>query len=268
MSITKPEKLETFKINLNDSSMVECTYICPSCGEDVLDKTDTYCPYCGIKIKFVKSNSRKMSKVIKATEYEVDPNLPAESEFLYGCPNCEETCLHLYDEYCCTCGAKIKFLTLDKKIPKAIIGFKGNYRFLSNFYPSKIKLDKLIYPTAEHAYQAAKSINPGIRKRIARLDTPTAARELGRHIKLRKDWNNKKLDVMIRILEKKFTHNRDLSRKLVSTSNMLLVEENTWHDNYWGVCSCLRCRRNGNLGLNHLGNLLMMIREQTLGETK
>lgn len=35
--------------------------------------------------------------------------------------------------------------------------FSGEYRFLSNFYLAEVELDGEVYPTVEHAFQAAKS---------------------------------------------------------------------------------------------------------------
>ena len=36
--------------------------------------------------------------------------------------------------------------------------FEGEYRYLSNFYPSPIEWNKRTWPAVEHAYQAAKSL--------------------------------------------------------------------------------------------------------------
>ena len=44
-----------------------------------------------------------------------------------------------------------------------------------------------------------------------------------------------------------------------TTGDAELIEGNTWHDNYWGVCSCSKC--NGR-GKNRLGKLLMKVREE------
>ena len=52
----------------------------------------------------------------------------------------------------------------------------------------------------------------------------------------------------------KFTQNEELKEKLLATENEELVEGNTWHDTYWGVCN----RR----GKNKLGKILMRIREE------
>jgi len=42
-----------------------------------------------------------------------------------------------------------------------------------------------------------------------------------------------------------------------------LAEYNTWHDRYWGICTCKVCHKQGE---NHLGLLLMKIRADLQGE--
>ena len=37
-----------------------------------------------------------------------------------------------------------------------ILGFRGEYRFMSNFYPVSVNFNHQWFPTVEHAYQAAK----------------------------------------------------------------------------------------------------------------
>jgi predicted NAD-dependent protein-ADP-ribosyltransferase YbiA (DUF1768 family) len=46
---------------------------------------------------------------------------------------------------------------------QTLTGFRQEFSFLSNFYPCIIEVDKLIYPTVENAYQAAKSDDPIVR---------------------------------------------------------------------------------------------------------
>jgi len=38
-----------------------------------------------------------------------------------------------------------------------IDSFKGDFRFLSNFYPVNVDYEGIMYPTVEHAYVAAKN---------------------------------------------------------------------------------------------------------------
>jgi len=140
-----------------------------------------------------------------------------------------------------------------------IKGFNGDYRFLSNFWPSPIEFEGITYPTVEHAYQAAKTLDDEIRSYIATLPTPGAAKRSGRGLSLRKDWNDVKLIIMETLLRKKF-YDPVLKGALLATTGNDLYEYNYWHDNYWGTCGCAKC---GNHGENHLGNLLMQLRNGT-----
>ena len=139
--------------------------------------------------------------------------------------------------------------------------FKGKYYFLSNFYPSSITpwADNITYPTVEHAFQAMKSLDINERKNIAQLPTPGDAKYAGRRVKLRPDWNNVKIDIMRQALEAKFK-NSELRELLLNTDDEILIEGNNWSDNFWGDCYCSRCRNIK--GQNHLGRLLMEIREE------
>jgi ribA/ribD-fused uncharacterized protein len=137
-----------------------------------------------------------------------------------------------------------------------IKSFSGDYSFLSNFYVSPVTFEGETYPSVEHAFQAAKSLDPIIRERIRTATTPGIAKKLGRAIKhLRLDWEQVKLDVMLTLLRAKF-QNVNLVRQLLATGGANLVEGNTWNDHFWGVC-------NGE-GKNHLGRLLMQVRQETL----
>jgi predicted NAD-dependent protein-ADP-ribosyltransferase YbiA (DUF1768 family) len=60
-----------------------------------------------------------------------------------------------------------------------ITGFKGEYAFLSNFYAHQITIDAIAYPTAEHAFQAAKTHDRDVKQAIAAKDTPAKAKRAG-----------------------------------------------------------------------------------------
>lgn len=130
--------------------------------------------------------------------------------------------------------------------------FGGEYRWLSNFAPSVVQLDGVKYPTIEHAYQAAKTLDKEERLRVQAEVSPNGAKAQGYRLTLRKDWEQVKLSVMCDLLLQKF-HIDEYAQKLMATGDVLLIEGNTWHDTYWGVCE--------GKGFNHLGQLLMMIRE-------
>src|SRR5438270_6235435 len=95
--------------------------------------------------------------------------------------------------------------------------FEGPYRFLSNFYPAQVEFDGLTYPTVEHAYQSAKTLDMNERKRIAQAPTPAEAKRQGRALKYRADWEQVKFDVMERCVRYKFTHHAELADRLLAT---------------------------------------------------
>lgn len=139
-----------------------------------------------------------------------------------------------------------------QKIDK-IDKFDGDYRFLSNFYPAEITIDGIYYPTVEHAYQAAKSANPEVKKAIACLSDAGAAKHNGRKIVMREGFEEEKLEIMKSLLVLKFLHPH-LRTKLLETGDLPLEEGNWWGDTFWGVCR--------GVGENHLGKLLMELRQQ------
>lgn len=134
-----------------------------------------------------------------------------------------------------------------------IESFSGEFRFLSNFWPASVELDGDLYPSTEHAYQAAKTLDKGLRSKIRQADSPGKAKRLGGKLKLREDWETVKLGVMENILRQKFSEPL-LKMKLQNTAPKELIEGNHWNDTFWGIC-------NGE-GSNHLGKLLMKIRDE------
>lgn len=155
-----------------------------------------------------------------------------------------------------------------------ISDFSGRYDFLSNFYrvPGGIEYEGLTYPTVEHAFQAAKTLNPDQRFWIAQLATPRDAKRAGKHLQLRPMWNSIRVDTMAHLLRIKFS-NPILEQLLLDTGDEILVEGNWWGDWFWGATheqttavdkpDCYR--RWGeytHFGCNHLGRLLMEIRKE------
>lgn len=137
--------------------------------------------------------------------------------------------------------------------------FDGKYMFLSNFYNASCTFEGKIYPTVEHAFQAAKTLIPEEREEIRKAETPGKAKRMGRAVTLRPDWEEVKTDVMRECLRSKFAFS-PLGVDLLLTGNEELIEGNTWHDNCWGNCTCEQCVNKP--GENRLGKLLMEIREE------
>jgi ribA/ribD-fused uncharacterized protein len=140
--------------------------------------------------------------------------------------------------------------------------FKDDYRFLSNFYLCTITYAGIQFPSVEHAFQAAKTFDFSLRRQIAGLGTPGAAKRMGRTLKLRADWESIKLKVMEGLVMQKFTRHPELKQLLLATEGAILEEGNTWSDLFWG-----KDLRTGE-GQNHLGKLLMKVRKEIGGASE
>ncbi|QEM41492.1 hypothetical protein SEA_FORZA_23 [Gordonia phage Forza] len=143
---------------------------------------------------------------------------------------------------------------------KIIDSFSGPNRYLSNFYPCKngVAFMGQYYPTSEHAYAASKTYDEDIREAIRNAPTPRDAKALGRTAPLHPDWEKSKFYFMESIVRQKFLGDRALRYPLVESTGTLLVEGNSWHDNIWGDCSCVKCKDVP--GQNALGIILMRVR--------
>lgn len=146
--------------------------------------------------------------------------------------------------------------------------FRGKYRFLSNFWTSIVTFEGVPYPSVEHAYQAAKTLDLEWRRRICHCSKPGEAKILGSKLPFRSDWEAIKLSVMEDLVRQKF-QDPNLKRWLVEeTGDEDLVEVNTWGDKFWGAVwedvfppeSTKDFQRL--VGENHLGKILMKIREE------
>ena len=136
-----------------------------------------------------------------------------------------------------------------------ICGFFGEYRFLSNFWNAPIEYDGIVYSSNEAAFQAQKCLDINEKLRFVGL-APDKAKELGREICLRPDWESVKLGVMEDIVRAKFTQNPALAELLLATGNRPLIEGNTWDDTFWGMSLTTY------EGKNNLGRILIKIRSE------
>lgn len=135
-----------------------------------------------------------------------------------------------------------------------ILGFFGNYRFLSNFHLEAVVVGGRAYPSAEHAYMAQKSLDPEVQIQFQETSlTPEKARKLGQSIAIRPDWELYKLPAMLHVLMAKFEVPY-LRHLLLATGERYLEETNNWGDRFWGVCD--------GHGQNQLGHLLMLVRRR------
>jgi ribA/ribD-fused uncharacterized protein len=135
--------------------------------------------------------------------------------------------------------------------PRAIDSFDGPWRFLSNFHPAVVHLDGVAFPTVEHAFQAAKTVDSVEREMVRSASTPGRAKRAGRKVTLRPGWDDIRVEVMAALVAEKFRHPH-LADALLATGEAVLVEGNHWGDTFWGV--------SGGQGTNHLGRILTEVR--------
>jgi ribA/ribD-fused uncharacterized protein len=140
--------------------------------------------------------------------------------------------------------------------------FSGEWSILDNFAQTPVELNlgrgKLLYPSTEHAFQAAKARFARDHHKVRRAQNPASAKYLGRQIPLRDDWEEVKFDVMWSCLCAKWEQHPEFRRVLRLTGSRLIYEGNTWGDRVWGVTQegPIWCGRNA------LGEMLMELRDE------
>lgn len=134
-----------------------------------------------------------------------------------------------------------------------IDSFRGEHRFLSNFWPVEVVLDGVTYLSVEHGYQAAKTLSPMHRAYVRQAESPGEAKRRGRKVAMRQDWDDVKLEVMLDLIRQKF-RDPTLCGFLLATDNEHLAEGNSWGDSWWGTVD--------GVGKNHLGRILMQVRAE------
>jgi N-glycosidase YbiA len=133
------------------------------------------------------------------------------------------------------------------------------YGCFSNFSPHGIAIGGENWQTVEHYYQAQKFIGTPDEKSsliIKAVPTPEQAAALGRDCRrqLRSNWEQIKVAVMREAVRQKFFTHQDIQAILLSTSDLLIVEDSP-NDYYWG---CGETKT----GDNHLGKILMSVRAE------
>lgn len=146
--------------------------------------------------------------------------------------------------------------TRDAKNDNPIKGFTGSYRFLSNFYDCAYSDGAINFFCSEQGYMYEKSDDAVYRKRILACTSAYKCKTVGRHAKLAQDWDSvKRYEAMLKHLRLKFAV-PEMRKLLIATGNRYLEETNYHYDVHWGVSA------QSGKGLNHLGRLLMCVREE------
>lgn len=126
--------------------------------------------------------------------------------------------------------------------------FTGEYAFLDNDFPASIPYQGITFPTATHAFTAARSYDMATRRRIAALLTTDEVKTYALKFPLRPDWMEMRIKLMEDICLIKFSYHEELCRKLTDTGDQYLAAGNL-ADPYWGNPE------------NKLGFVLMRVRD-------
>jgi len=140
-----------------------------------------------------------------------------------------------------------------------ILFYESEHYYLSNFSSFKVQWNDSLWPTSEHAYQACKFFEDGVRHiadEIFEAKSSHEALKIARREadNIRVDWDKMKLTVMKNILEAKLRQHLYIQKKLKLTLGKDLIE-NSHRDGYWGRGADWK-------GENHLGKLWVAVRDE------
>lgn len=131
---------------------------------------------------------------------------------------------------------------------------KEEYGWLSNFWRAKQHINDVYYKTNEHYYQSQKAKMIAEWNWIANAPSPFLAMIAGRALRkgkeLKDDWEEIKVDIMLKGLRAKFSQNHELKEKLLATGDVIIHEDSP-NDMFWGK-----------KGKDMLGKLLMQVRDE------
>ena len=131
-----------------------------------------------------------------------------------------------------------------------------DYGWLSNSAPYPISLEGVMWYTAEHYFQAHKYHNELVQREIRKQRLPQEIAKVVRsaRVRVKGDWDSKKLGVMQTAVRAKFTQIPDLKKLLLNTGDAVLVDHSD-EDSYWSDGG------DGD-GRNMLGVILMEVRDE------
>lgn len=134
--------------------------------------------------------------------------------------------------------------------------YTPDFYVFNNFSAHAVEFRGELYPTAEHAYQAAKCTDPQGKEEIRNARSPLLAKSLanGKYRPTRDpDWDGKKLAIVAEILRAKLAQHAE-AREALTKSNGEEIVEDSPTDYFWGAGA-------DGSGQNMLGKIWMQIRE-------
>ena len=114
--------------------------------------------------------------------------------------------------------------------------YEQDFYVLSNFSSFKVEIEGIVFDTSEQAYHWYKFTNrPDIQEKILKVRSAHDAFKLANNFKDQRisNWDEIKVDVMLKVLRAKVNQHPYVRRKLLDTGNRELIE-NSWRDDVWG----------------------------------
>ena len=158
---------------------------------------------------------------------------------------------------------KLSTILISNKKNTKIDYFTGYFSFLSNNYLTPVYHDGSIFQSVLHAYYANKTEDKNIHKKILNCENFQNLLSLAYRIKDPENWENKKFQIMEKLVRDKFRRNKEISEKLILTENRELINtllEYNEKNLFWGVYK--------GKGENNLGRILTKIREDLIYDKK
>jgi ribA/ribD-fused uncharacterized protein len=144
------------------------------------------------------------------------------------------------------------------RMPNVAIRFyTPEFYVFNNFSAHAIEFRGRLYPTCEHAYQAAKCADPEGQEAIRNAHSPLEAKRLSNETyRAARDpyWGNKKIAVVEEILRAKLAQHPEAQEALRKSGDEEIVEDSPT-DYFWGAGA-------DGSGQNMLGKLWMKIRDE------
>ena len=147
-----------------------------------------------------------------------------------------------------------------------VLAFAGQLSILSNFHPSRFKIDGKYFTGVEQYFQSDKADQQGratVSEQIFNTSDPVQHKRLGGSLKIKDDdWAS--FACMDRAVRAKFDQNPELLTYLKSTAPLKLVHANA-HDVNWAnglaINDANALKETKWKGQNQLGQILMAIRD-------
>lgn len=136
--------------------------------------------------------------------------------------------------------------------------YPKEFYVFDNFTSFQVEYDGYLYPTSEHAYQAAmfKGVAEDIVEKVKKSRSAHDAQKIAMENISRQipNWKSKQKEVMKDILRCKVNQHPYVLKKLLASGNREIIED-SWRDSEWGWGE-------NKDGQNLLGTIWMELREE------